>query len=293
MKIFRQIKNSIYNREYYKEIVMKETFGQSIKYLVKVCVLIAVILSLIITGVIPLYSGKIKSSFSEAINSYPDDLTITILKGEASINKPVPYIYKLPAGTSTNSKLKYENLIVIDTDTSFNIDKYKEYSTYALLSKTEIVYPDQNSDSLKITALSKFGNVVITQDWLREKEGIIIKYLPLALPFIFVFLFIGFFLFNFIGELIILIIYALITWLVLRIKGIKTSYQRAYQVSTHAVTLILILFMVSIVVSAFGNFFVKILVLAIVVIVNFDKPDEMPVIAEPIEILPTESENKI
>ena len=282
MKIFTQIKNSIYNREYYKSTVMTETFGQSLKYLVKVCVLIAIIGSLVLTGVLPFFNNQIKSGLVSVVENYPTDLKITIANGQASINQPVPYIYKMPA-SATKNELKYDNLIVIDTGESFSVDKYKNYSTYVLLSKTEIVYPENNKSGLKITSLSDFGNVEITQDWLRAKQDIIMKYFPVALPIIFILLFIGFFLFNFIGELIILILYALIIWLVLSLKGIKTSYQRAYQVSIHAVTLILILFIVSFAVNAFDNFFVKILVLVIVVIVNFDKPNQMAEVSEQVE----------
>ena len=260
---------------------MTETFGQSLKYLVKICALIAIIGALVLTGVLPFFKNQIKSGLTSVVESYPADLKITIANGEARINQPVPYIYKMPA--STDNKLKYENLFVIDTDESFGIDKYNKYSTYVLLSKTEIVYPENNTKSLKITSLSDFGNVEINQDWLRSKQEMIMKYFVVALPVILIFLFIGFFLFNFIGELIILLLYALITWLVLRMKGINTSYQRAYQVSVHAVTLILILFIVSFAISAFDNFFVKILVLVIVVIVNFDKPNQQAEVSEQVE----------
>lgn len=276
MKIFTNIKNSIYNKEYYRSSVMTETFGQSIKYLVKLCLVIAIVGALIFTIVVPFFGGKIKSEINSAVDSYPADLTITINNGEASINQPVPYIYKMPTEANTaDNKSNYENLVVIDTNQSFSMDKYKEYKTYVLLTKSEIVYPENNKDGLKIMALSTFGNVVINQDWLRTKVEVIMKYLPVLLPVLFIFIFIGLFLINFIGELIILLLYALITWLILHLKGIKTSYQRAYQVSIHAVTLILILFLVSFAVSSFDNFFVKILVLAIVIIVNFDKPTEV------------------
>lgn len=274
MNIFIQIKNSVYNKEYYKSVVSTESFGQSLKYLVKVCLLISLLGVVIMTCFIPSVSNKIKSGMSSALASYPDGLVVSIKDGNASVNQPEPYLVKMPASmtnTSDPNAIKIVNILTINTSEPFNLDKFKEYSTISLLTKKELVVIDGNKGEMKILPLSSFGNVEINKAWLFDKEAYLIKIIPGLAIFVLAMAFIGIFVVGLIGTLIILLFSAFIAWIILKIKGIKVSYKKSYQIALHASTLILIISVFGKLFKPLDNIWIKIIILIVIVSLNFDK----------------------
>lgn len=274
MNIFKQIKNSVYNKEYYKSTVLVESTKSSVKYLLKISALIALIASIIFAIASPFIFKAMKGEISSVVAGYPNDLVISIKDGNASINQPEPYIIKVPLSMATSSvsenNPKVNNLIVINTSEPFSIDKFKEYSTLSLLTKNNIAMMSNNGE-IKIMSLSEFGNVDISKTWLEQKANKTHQVLPWLLVGMAVLVYLGIFIFEIISSLIIILLYALVVWGFLKNKGIEVTYGRAYQVAIHASTLALIMGSIGNIIKPLDNLFLKLIVVGIVAYFNFDK----------------------
>lgn len=274
MKIFTQIKNSIYNKEYYNTVVLNETLGKSIKYLAKLSLVVAFIGVLVFSFSIPKLKSEIKKGIATFAERYPNDLVVSINNGIAQINKPEPYIVKLPENLlnkDDTKSLKIDNLITVNTGESFNLDKFREYSTLSLLTKKELVMMQSEKGDVSILPLSNMGNVEITKAFVLEKEAWAYKALPWAMtalvPLIYPFIFLG----IFISTLISLFFYAAIVWVILKSKKVKVNYLLSYQVALHAVTPILIIGAFGIYLAPLNSMFIRTVILIAIVYFNFNK----------------------
>lgn len=271
MNIFKQIKNSVYNKEYYQNTVLTESFGSSIKYLLKISVIIAFAFAIVFGVASPFISKGLKNGLHEAVGQYPSDLTISVNNGNATINQPEPYFIKISnsikdLNNSSDQTKNVENLIVVNTSEPFSLDKFKSYKTLALLTKNEVVMMSNNGE-IKIEKLSVFGNVEITKTWLENKEGKAHRIMPWALIGMTILVFGGMFVIEFLGSLIVMLLYALIAWGLLKLKGINISYGKAYQVAIHVSTLVLLF---GVFTRGWNGLALKVIILIIIVYFNFD-----------------------
>jgi len=273
MNIFEQIKNSVYGKVYYQEVVMQESFGQSIKYLAKLSLILALMGSLALAVTLPKFSKVIQKEISVLLSAYPDDLNISIKNGQATVNRPEPYAILIPDSViEPNDKIqnKLTNLLVINTTEPFSLDKFRAYQTMILLTQKDLVFIDGNT-GVKVVSMANFQNLDINKAWLTTKVDWVFKILPLVMSVFVVFAFIGLFLLLFIGSMIVLLFYALLAWAILKIKSRKVDYGRAYQIALHAMTLALPLTIIGFYLQPLNNFFLKILVVLAVIYFNFDK----------------------
>ncbi len=275
MKIFKQIKNSIYNKEYYKNTVLKEDVGASFKYLLKLSLIVAVAFAVFFAVASPFINKNFKKGVNEIIKSYPVDLKLTLNNGIASINQPEPYFIQIPNSfkeldnskyKNKDKKIEVDNFIVINTTEPFSLDKFKSYKTLALMTKNEIILMS-DTGGVKVENLSIFGNVEITKEWLQNKVNEVNKTLPWLLIGLTVLVFIGMFVIQLVVSLFSLLIYALIVWGLLKLKGIKVTYGRAYQVAIHTSTIILLFAIFS---TGWDSFLLKVVILVIITYFNFD-----------------------
>jgi len=285
MKIFTEIKNSIYNKEYYSGTVLVQPLRKSIKYLAKLSSLVAIIGVIIFSFFIPKFISIIKNSAASFVADYPNDLVVSIKDGSATINKTEPYMVKVPSGLIDNKNLnsfKIDNLVTINTTEPFTIDKFRQYSTLSLLTKKELVLMQSDKGEVRIMPLSDLGNIEITKALVVEKETLMNKMLPWIMAILIPILYIGISIGLFVGTIIILFFYAAIVWAVLKIKGIKVSYKKAYQVALHASTVLIILGAFSQFLGGFNNFSVRSLILIIIVYLNFDNSSNLVKSEEPV-----------
>jgi hypothetical protein len=271
MKLFKEIKNSIYNPAYYRTVVQEERFKNSIKYLAKVSLLASLACAIVVAISLPFLYKTLKTEAAKAVTAYPDDLVVSIKGGTASINKPEPYaIPMLPSWKEfhTPKNPAKESIIVIDTTKAFNLDDFRSYSAYALLTKTDLILPKDPSGGAQIIPLAKVHDVVITKALLLEKEAKLITLLPALMVFILACAYVGFFILNFIGTLIMLLIFACFIWLLAKAKGEALTYKKAYQVGLHASTIVLFLNILGLFISALSPFFIKLVAILLIVYIN-------------------------
>jgi len=273
MNIFIQIKNSIYNKDYYKNIIFNESLRVSIKYLAKLCLLIALAGLIIFSFSIPDIGREIKNFVSAVAQDYPEDLIISLNKGEVSINKEEPFFMAMPDNVlkdeEKTSDLYKENLIVIDTTDDYSLEKFNEYSTFFLLAKKELITIRGNG-GIEALPLSKYKDIEINKSYVVEKEALFLnKYLPIIKILIFPFIYLALFIGLLVGSLISSLWYALLILIISKIKKIDLSYRKSYQYALHAITLILILGLFSKFVPVLNNILLKSFIIMVIIFLNF------------------------
>lgn len=251
MKLFENIKSSIYNPAYYSELLAKP-FSYSFKYFLSLTALLALVGTIFISfSVLPEMNAFINNANSKVLQYYPDNLEITAKGGKISTNVPEPYFIKMPAEFKSGQKTEPEfrksvpieemdNLLVIDTKSPLTIELFKDYKTAALLGRDSLVFYKENG-AVNIQPLDEMPDGVMTKAKFSSLlSGLMpyLKVLPYVLvPIVFIALFIGL---N-IGYLIYLIFGAFVIWIASKIKKADISYGKSYQLGIHAITLGLIL----------------------------------------------------
>jgi hypothetical protein len=280
MKIFTEIKDSIYNPNFYKALPLSRTLGSSIKYLAKLSLLVALVSLIILSFKIPGFYREVKSAITSFTTSYPEDMTLSVKDGIASTNRTEPYIIPVSQFASTDNlenkeNSDRENLLVVDTSKSFSVEDFDKYSTYAWITKTELVMvKNSSSDQIQIAPFSKMGKWEINKAWILDKQTIILKILPWMIPIYILLSYIYFFSINFFVTLISLFFHAFIIWLMSKVKKVELSYKNSYKIGIHTQTLFIIILgplINTFFLFVLYNFFVKLAILMIVVYVNFFK----------------------
>lgn len=251
MQFLNNIKSSVYNPEYYKEILNKP-FSYSFRYFLSLAGIIAIVSTIVFSfSTLPKINKVISEADANVLKLYPDELVITAKSGVISTNVPEPYFIKLPAefrNEFQNSKndlktspdfSKIENIFVIDTVSPFTIDLFKSYKTFILISRESVAFYD--NEAVKIQSLGQEASGVLTKAKISGALAAImpfIKIMPVVLiPIALFFSFIGFIF----GNMIYLIFGAFVIWIFAQVIKRNWSYGKSYQIGLHAITLGVIL----------------------------------------------------
>jgi len=233
MNIFIKIKNAIYNPKYYSEVLQKP-FSYSFKYLLVFALLFALVFTIVATiKVVPVVKA-LQDKAPELANYFPQDLVITIKDGVASTNAPEPYFIKIPTQRLKDGNTDIENFIVIDTKTQVDLDKFRAYKTFVMLSKDSIIYMDDNG---KISA-QPLSSV---KDFKLDR-GVITDLIDKAKPFIVVMYpvtFVGAYIIGYatvIWKMAYLLFGTLLIWIIAKVKKLKIGYKGSYKVGMQLVT---------------------------------------------------------
>lgn len=236
MNFLKKIKNSVYDPNYYTELLAKP-FSYSLKYFLLLSLTLSIITVAILSfSTIPKLSTSLNTLGQKILLYYPTELEITVKNGKASANVSQPYFIKTPSEWQTDVKTKnsdIENILVIDTQTPFSIESFKRYKTACLLNQTSLTCYDNKN--IKITQLSPTFNMVLNKNVVSSFVEKCQPYLRFAFPFFLVIFFIAFFFLN-TGHLFYLLFGALIIWLVAKIRKIKMNYKLSYRLGMHLMT---------------------------------------------------------
>lgn len=237
MNIFIKIKNSIYNPQYYKEILSKP-LSYSIKYYLLFSLIIAVIFGGIIFIKFFPTAKMLVEKGNQLTNYYPQELEIIIKDGKASANNiSEPYFVKIPeeANSEINNGKVLENILVIDTKNNFSLEEFNNYKTVALLTADSFVYENQQ-DGVVIKQLKDIKDFKLNRSVV---DGFINKIKPffiLLYPLVALVILFGVFVAS-IVKLIYLFFAGLILWIVFKMADIKIDYKKSYQLGIHLLTL--------------------------------------------------------
>jgi len=251
--MFSNIIKSIYNPVFYQELKNKP-LSFSFKYYFFLILLVSVIFTVVVmASFVPTVVGYMNQFGADLIASYPSDLELTIKNGEVSTNKPNPVVIafggldQLP--TEVTEDNKKVNLVVIDTDKAVTVENFVAADTFVLIGKNEVAM--QDDEAVKIVKIGPTTSFKITDADVNNYGAKAMSWIKIIYPIAVV----GSFLYKFIFltfYLLILLISAVFVFLLLYLFGRRVSYGKAYQVTLHAVTLVIVLDLILSISSMFG-----------------------------------------
>lgn len=235
MQCLLNIKNSIYNPQYYSEVLTKR-FSYSLKHYFLFSLCLSLILSayffVSFVGEIKMFADNIESKIT---NYYPEELKIEIKDGKASSNVPEPYFLKMPSEMKSEKDPNFQNFLVIDTKGQFSMDKFNSYQTASLLTEDFLVYYNDKK-GITIQPLKDIPNFVLDRKNLEFYANKIKPFLKLIYPLSFIAIFLAN-LSALLFWLVYLLFAALLVWLAAKIKGMKIGYLNSYKLGIHLLTL--------------------------------------------------------
>ena len=238
MNFFKTVQKSIYSREFYQDIIVEKSFSFSLKYFYLLITLLAIILFAFYSLT---YGGTILSFVSNLperlLNSYPDNLIITIKDGSAGTNVSEPYFIKIPEDLSAKEA---KNLLTIDTKNSFSYERFIVYDTLFLLSKDTFV-SIANKGEIRVIPLAKIPDAKIDHALIASFIGKFQPYIKIFLVLLALLTFLSLLVFYSFNLLYLLLATVLI-WGIAKMMNLPLGYKKSYQIGLHAATLPLILY---------------------------------------------------
>jgi hypothetical protein len=231
MGFFRTIRDSIYSPEFYREL-FKKPLRASFKYFL-ILALFASFAQAIPAAYrfVPKIQNVVSVAGEKMLAQYPDELVITVAGGQVSTNVEEPYFIPAPDDMSAT----YKNLVVIDTKQPFSDEKFKQYETFALVTKDSIAFSGRERE-VRIERLDQVPDMTIAKGDVASLAGRVAPLARVLGPLLTVLMFLGLLMAS-ILVLFYLVIAALLVWAVAKIKGVKAGYKDAYKIALHAVTL--------------------------------------------------------
>jgi hypothetical protein len=223
---FQTLYKSIYSPELYKGI-FERSFASSIGYFVTLCLVLALVNTVWISvELLPDVKDFGQNFFQKVESSYPDDLILDIKDSKVTSNKPgATYIA--------------DRFIVIDTDNSFTLDKYKEYDAVVWITKDGLATRDGNG-KIEIVGFEEFGDMRIDKAYVTSMADKILPFVTIFTYSLPVLVYFVMFLFHAL-SLVYLFFGALVVWLICGLMKVESGYKKSYQIALHAMTLPLIL----------------------------------------------------
>jgi hypothetical protein len=255
---FASIPASIYSPEFYAGIP-KLKFGKILTYFV----LLTLIIHLIFTGLLGSYLYTHRDTISQTItnltNVYPEGLELTLESGRLSTNVQEPYSVSLNQIIPFADFMEYDeeqdegqgeflqpsdwdvqNLLVIDTATTFSAAQFREYETVAWATSDSIFIQSDNHE-ISTILFSDIPDIVITKELVDEKLGEGLAFLKPILYSTVPTLFAGSYLAMLAWRMAYGIFLALLLLLVAAISKWELKFSDCYKVTLHAMTLALLI----------------------------------------------------
>lgn len=270
MSFLNDFKNSFYNPEFYSAL-RERPIGSSFRYYFSLVGLLSLFIAFAL-GVqfSPAFSEQ---NLKKLANYYPEELSIAIKGGIVSTNVEEPYF--IEATGDVVEKNRHTNFAVIDTKNAFSLELFREYDASVWLGKNFAV-SEKNRSQYELSDLSRAPDFSLDKQKILRWVQVIGSYRVLITLAVFVFIFLGFLLF-FTAKLILFLIFGFLVMLIAKVKKIRLSFGRSYQVVLHAATAAVILETLFIIFAVRPPFpFFLSLVLLIVAFINLKNPEEAP-----------------
>lgn len=233
--LFTTFKKSLYDPEFYRTIA-QIPLGDVLRYYTKATFMLALFVTAMFSIILVPQGVRFMRDRAPSLvrEYYPMELTVRIQKGEISTNVAEPYTIAAKNGTREILKENgLENILVIDTMHDFNIKTFEDSKTLVLLTKSQIVTRNNAGDTT-IQNLRGTSDTTIDQAKLLYLVEKIRANLPYIVPAgIFATLIVLFF--WYITYLIPLFLFALIPFLLAKVRKVPLTYGGAYKMSMYAV----------------------------------------------------------
>lgn len=253
--MLNQIKNSVYNPVFYKELTNKP-WSFSVVYYLKLALLLALIASVIWSFIlVPRIINFLRTVPDYVLSAYPAELELSIEEGQVSSNVEEPYLIDLSETLAQfNTPEERRLLVVIDTTTANPLATFEEYregnEILALIGKDTVVYVDSVNEmggvSLSVQALPEDLDLVINQVNIANFFDKLSSYFFL-IPFVLVPALFAFVFVSILAFLVWLIFISFLLWVVYylaRDKGERFTFGQMYRLTMHFSTLGLISYLI-------------------------------------------------
>lgn len=290
MKIFKDIKNSIYSKSFYEEVKNGQNMPAWM-YFIKISLIQTVLLTIIfLLLAVPAINNIFSTNSKNKIVSYfPEELTVKLKAGQISTNVEEPY--KIPYTESFKSEMdkdrrdtpKAENFIVIDTVSPFSMDLYYEYSTEILITKDSLIARKSNGQ-ITIQPLKSFPDGELNRAKIFEWIGLAQPFFKFVIPVTAIFYFTVTLFGLFVANLIFLLIASLVVLLILKLQKKSIPYSTIYRQGLYAITALMIIEVLYSILGLNPGFFVSLVLFEIsyfinthtaeVKVVNQDQPSQ-------------------
>ena len=245
MKIFNTIKSSIYNPIFYssiKDSTTKSAFIYYTKLNLLVAILILFFISII---VIPSFLSITKLSNIESfLSTFPKDFEIVIKDGSAFSNINESYNVPFPANLSdekSNFEKEFNNILTVDTNSEFSLDKFENSQSMFYLSKDYLVFEDERG-KVEIQSIKDLPDFVINQSVILTKLDKVLIYIKIfGVPIFVIIIYFAMFLLLFMGNFIFISIMSLIIMLILKIRKLPALYGEIFKTGLYVITAIILL----------------------------------------------------
>jgi hypothetical protein len=284
---FKNLSNSIYNPEFYKNLKNQPTKA-SLRYYFSFVTYISILSAIFISVFIlpKLWFLTSKDTVINAINQFPADLEVAVKNGIATSNAKEPYVVNLDQefqkifgkdlkNADTISK-NGPGVLIIDTKDTYSLDSFKEYPNFTLLTKDSLVSKNESQGKTTINNLKGVPDLTINKTTLLSWESSLRPYVWIITPMFIL----GAFLVNmfiYCLYLLILFVTALLILLMAKLMKVEANYAYSYRISLHAVTLSIIFEAILMVFGFPIPRFVPTLILIIVVYFNLNGIRKIPV----------------
>ena len=245
MKIFNTIKSSIYNPVFYSSIKDSTTKSAFIYY-TKLNLLVVIFIVFFISIIaIPSFLSVTKLSNIESfLSTFPKDFEIVIKDGSAFSNINESYDVPVPVNLfdkKSNFENKFDNILTVDTNSEFSLDKFKNSQSMFYLSKDYLAFEDERG-KINIESIKGLPDFVINQSIILTKLDKFLFYSKIfIIPIMVIGFYFMFFLILFVGNLIFISIMSLIIMLVLKIRKIPALYGEIFKTGLYVITTIILL----------------------------------------------------
>ncbi len=245
MNFFKDLKNSVYNPAFYRQL-LDRSFGYSFSYYAKLAAVIALVWSASISFALVPAAYSFFNQASQAVGEvYPADLELAVKDGVLTKNIAGPVRLPLPAivkekMTSENQATTTKALAVIDTEASADLASYEKAGAYVLVTKEALVYQDgEDKTRVSIAPFDHQMTFGLNQAKIIDHIEKARPWLKLVAPALLVVLFLAF-MFVMYLMLLPLGLLALLVWGVLRLMkkniGRTVAFGTAYRLTLHAST---------------------------------------------------------
>lgn len=241
MKIFKTIKSSIFDPVFYSSI-KDSTTKSAFVYYTKLNLIIAIIVTALISiNIIPVILNFTSTSNVENLLSVlPKDFEVVIKDGVAISNNT--YIVPIPDNDlykESNLKKEFNNLLTVDTDGDFSLDKFKNSESMFYLSKDYLVFEDSRG-KVEIQSIKDLPDFVINQSSIISFVNKSVPYIYILSMFLPIGFFVVFFIMSFVANLIFVAIMSLLIMFVLKLQKKLISYKDLFRVGLYLVTAVIL-----------------------------------------------------
>lgn len=230
---------SISSTEYYRDVI-KADFGFSVKYFVSIVVMASVAVAFVVTAAtIDEAADGFNSLMNKAETAYPEDLVIKVEGGKMNINKPQPFFVPLPELDRADGEQEnlpeetVKNLIVFDSEGT--LDDLDGYSTFILVNESNVLVRESNGT--QVYPLRDMPDTEISRQDYDQFVGFVKPLGNYIAYFVFFTVLSGLLIYYFSIRVAALLIMGLVLLVVGRVGGMSLSYQKAFMIGAHTITL--------------------------------------------------------